>query len=47
MVKVKALVNIKYDNDCFKIGDKFEIRKEDFREMIEKGIVEEVKEESK
>ena len=38
--KVKALVNIKYDEDCFKIGDEFEIREDDVEKMTNKGYVE-------
>lgn len=38
--KVKALVNIKYDEECFKIGDEFEVRKEDSKEMSQKGYIE-------
>lgn len=38
--KVKALVNIKYDEECFKIGDEFEVRKEDSIGMCQKGYIE-------
>ncbi|AVP54528.1 Uncharacterised protein [Clostridium tetani] len=38
--KVKALVNIKYDESYFKIGDEFDIRSEDSEEMTKKGYVE-------
>lgn len=38
--KVKALVNIKYDENCFKIGDEFEIREDDVEKMTNKGYVE-------
>jgi len=38
--KVKALVNIKYDENCFKIGDEFEIREDDAEKMTKKGYVE-------
>ncbi|MBU5268897.1 DUF7210 family protein [Clostridium tepidum] len=40
IIKVRALVNIKYDKDCFKIGDEFEVRTEDSEEMTKKGYVE-------
>lgn len=38
--KVKSLVNIKYDENCFKIGDEFEIREDDVEKMTKKGYVE-------
>lgn len=40
IMKVRALVNIKYDKDCFKIGDEFEVSEEDSKEITEKGYVE-------
>lgn len=40
IMKVKGLVNIKYDENCFKIGDEFAVRKEDSEEMSNKGYVE-------
>ncbi|HDO9123789.1 TPA: hypothetical protein P5O17_003882 [Clostridioides difficile] len=40
LMQVKALVYLKYDNDCYKIDDIFEIRKADQKLMEEKGYVE-------
>lgn len=33
LMQVKALVYLKYDNDCYKIDDIFEIRKADQKLM--------------
>lgn len=40
LMQVKALVYLKYDNDCYKIDDIFEIRKVDQELMEEKGYIE-------
>lgn len=40
LMQVKALVYLKYDNDCYKIDDIFEIRKADQELMVEKGYIE-------
>lgn len=40
LMQVKALVYLKYDNECCKIGDVFEIRKADKEFMEEKGYIE-------
>ncbi|HGM3507749.1 TPA: hypothetical protein ACKOR7_002332 [Clostridioides difficile] len=40
LMQVKALVYLKYDNDCYKIDDIFEIRKADQELMEEKGYIE-------
>lgn len=39
MVKVEALVYLKYDKECFKIGDNFEVGVEDIEDMTGKGYV--------
>ncbi|AXU74651.1 TPA: hypothetical protein SOL98_001204 [Clostridioides difficile] len=39
-MQVKALVYLKYDNNCYKIDDVFEIRKADQEVMEEKGYIE-------
>ncbi|EPY2273786.1 hypothetical protein ACXAUS_002660, partial [Clostridium sporogenes] len=39
-VKAKALVNLKYDKDCFKIGNELKVRIEDALDMIEKEHIE-------
>ncbi|AJE10117.1 hypothetical protein [Clostridium botulinum] len=39
-VKAKALVNLKYDKDCFKIGDELKVRIEDALDMVEKEHIE-------
>lgn len=47
--KVKALVNIKYDKTVIAVGKDFKIKKDDVKELIEKGYVElleEVKEDN-
>ncbi|EJA6666016.1 TPA: hypothetical protein KOP76_002956 [Clostridioides difficile] len=40
LMQVKALVYLKYDNDCYKIDDIFEIRKTEQELMEEKGYIE-------
>ncbi|EGT3846022.1 TPA: hypothetical protein JD074_04000 [Clostridioides difficile] len=40
LMQVKALVYLKYDNDCYKIDDIFEIRKADQKLMEENGYIE-------
>ncbi|HDO9123796.1 TPA: hypothetical protein P5O17_003889 [Clostridioides difficile] len=40
LMQVKALVYLKYDNNCYKIDDVFEIRKADQEVMEEKGYIE-------
>ncbi|HEK4634558.1 TPA: hypothetical protein SOK69_001669 [Clostridioides difficile] len=40
LMQVKALVYLKYDNDCYKIDDIFEIRKADQELMEENGYIE-------
>ncbi|MDI3114941.1 hypothetical protein QJK47_04670 [Clostridioides difficile] len=40
LMQVKALVYLKYDNDCYKIDDIFEIRKADKGLMVENGYIE-------
>lgn len=37
IVMVQANVNIKYDDECFKVGDQFKIRKEDKEHLIDNG----------
>lgn len=32
-----ALVYLKYDKECYKIGDKFQVREDDAKELKEKG----------
>lgn len=32
-----ALVYLKYDKECYKIGDKFQVREDDAKELEEKG----------
>lgn len=39
-VKVKALINLKYDKDCFAIGDELNVRIEDVQEIVDKCYVE-------
>lgn len=34
-IKVKAIVNLKYDNDVVKIGQEFAVRKSDIKEIKE------------
>lgn len=38
-VKVKALVNLKYDKDIKKIGEELKIRIDDAEEMVNKGLI--------
>jgi hypothetical protein len=48
-IKAKALVNLKYDKDCFKIGNELKVRIEDALDMVEKDhieLLEELSEES-
>lgn len=40
LMTVKALVNLKYDENCFDIDDELTVREEDAKEMIKKGYVE-------
>ncbi|MCC0659264.1 hypothetical protein KGF45_03145 [Clostridioides sp. ZZV14-6154] len=40
LMQVKALVYLKYDNDCYKIDDIFKIRKADQELMEEKRYIE-------
>ncbi|EGT4600700.1 hypothetical protein DFW26_14735 [Clostridioides difficile] len=40
LMQAKALVYLKYDNECYKIDDIFEIRKADQESMEEKGYIE-------
>ncbi|HFL2412611.1 TPA: hypothetical protein ACG3O0_000238 [Clostridioides difficile] len=40
LMQVKALVYLKYDNECYKIDDIFEIRKADQELMEENGYIE-------
>ncbi|MDU6337081.1 MAG: hypothetical protein E6594_15005 [Clostridium sporogenes] len=39
-IKAKTLVNLKYDKDCFKIGNELKVRIEDALDMVEKGQIE-------
>ncbi|APQ97135.1 hypothetical protein [Clostridium botulinum] len=39
-VKAKALVNLKYDKGCFKIGNELKVRIEDALDMVEKEHIE-------
>lgn len=39
-IKAKALVNLKYDKDCFKIGNELKVRIEDALDMVQKGQIE-------
>lgn len=43
-IKAKALVFLKYDKDCYKIGDELNVRVEDAPRMIEKGYIEALEE---
>ncbi len=40
LVKAKVKVYLKYDKDCFKIGEEIKIRIEDAKEMVEKEYIE-------
>ncbi len=42
---VTALVNLLYDIDKVRIGEKFKIRKSDLKELTERGFVEEISQE--
>ncbi|MBU3131590.1 hypothetical protein KPL40_03925 [Clostridium gasigenes] len=42
LIKVKALVYLKYDTENHKPGEEFEIREDDKKELLEKGYVEDV-----
>ncbi|MBB6623823.1 hypothetical protein H7E67_10330 [Clostridium gasigenes] len=42
LIKVKALVYLKYDTENHKPGEEFEIREDDKKELVEKGYVETV-----
>ncbi|KEH91678.1 hypothetical protein Z962_p0055 (plasmid) [Clostridium botulinum C/D str. BKT12695] len=39
-IQAKALVNLKYDKDCFNIGDKFKVKVDDATEMLERCYIE-------
>ncbi|MBU3195651.1 hypothetical protein KPL26_03100 [Clostridium algidicarnis] len=39
-VKAKALLNLKYDKDCFEVGSELKVRVEDAEEMSKKGYIE-------
>jgi len=39
MIEVTAKVNLKYDNEIKKIGDKLNIRESDLKNMQEKGYI--------
>lgn len=39
-INVRALVNLKYDKEVYKIGDEFTVRKENSQDMLEKEYVE-------
>lgn len=40
LIKVKALVYLKYDKTCVAINEEFDARKKDVKEMQDKGFVE-------
>lgn len=40
LFKAKALVNLKYDQEVKKIGDELGVRKDDAKEMFERGYIE-------
>ena len=44
MIKVKALVNLKYDKECVTVNGEFAVRAEDLKEMKERGFVEALEE---
>lgn len=46
MVNAKALVNIKYDKNCFKIGDALKVRASEVEAMEGKGYIEVLGEDS-
>jgi hypothetical protein len=39
IVEVEALVNLKYDKEVKKIGEKFKVKTKDIKELTERGIV--------
>lgn len=39
-IQAKALVNLKYDKNCFKISDELKVRVDDAKEMVERGYIE-------
>lgn len=39
-LKVKSLVNLKYDKDVKKIGEELRVRIEDVKEMVSRNLVE-------
>lgn len=40
MLEVTAKINLKYDTDIKKAGDKLKIRESDLKTMLEKGYIE-------
>lgn len=40
IVKAEALVNLKYNEDCFEVGDEFKVNFTDAVEMEERGFIE-------
>lgn len=40
IVKVKALVYLRYDEKSYSIGDELKVRDEDSQEMIDRGYIE-------
>lgn len=46
MVNAKALVNLKYDKDCFKIGEELKVRASEVEAMEGKGYIEVLGEDS-
>ena len=39
MISVKALVYLKYNKNCYKIGDEFQVNEDDLEEMGEKELI--------
>ncbi|MBU3171359.1 hypothetical protein KPL49_07620 [Clostridium estertheticum] len=39
MINVKALVYLKYNKNCYKIGDEFQVNEDDLEEMGEKELI--------
>ncbi|APC41063.1 hypothetical protein [Clostridium estertheticum] len=39
MINVKALVYLKYNKNCYKIDDEFQVNEDDLEEMGEKGLI--------
>lgn len=39
-INVRALVNLKYDKEIYKIDDEFKVRKADSKNMLEKEYIE-------